>query len=179
MVVDGAVERERGAHGHFDGAFVEYRESAGEAEADGTDVRVRRIAEARRTAAEDFCAGEELDVNLEANDGLVFGDYFRRERRFLWGGFRHKGTKIIASARGSDRLPEGRKEALCQSETAKEEGGIEDVAGERVPEEGDTGDVTGDEAGGGVRKAAEKLPDGEIFVVKNPAATEKRSETDA
>src|SRR5204863_10105114 len=84
MLVDGAIEGERGAHGHFDSALVEDRKSAGEPEAHGADVGVRRIAEARGAATEDFCFREELDVDLEADDGLIF---------------RHKETRIIALPR--------------------------------------------------------------------------------
>ncbi len=58
MAVDGAIQRERGTHGHFDGALVEHGESSGQAEADGAYVGVRRIAEARRATAEDFRSGE-------------------------------------------------------------------------------------------------------------------------
>jgi hypothetical protein len=98
-LVHGAVERERGAHGHFDGALIENGKCAGEAEADGANVGVRRIAEARRAAAENLRFGEELNVDLEANDSLVFRQGFWRDEHGLWSGFRHKETNIIASAR--------------------------------------------------------------------------------
>src|SRR5213082_1098029 len=102
MVVDRAVQGERGAHGHLDGALVEHGQSAGEAEADGTDIGVGRIAEASGAAAEDFCAREELDVDFQADDRLVFREHVGGDGGGLWSGFRHKGTKIIASGARRD-----------------------------------------------------------------------------
>src|SRR5713101_6330662 len=54
------------------------------------------------------------------------------------------------------------EEPFGEGVAAEEERGIEGVAGEGVPEKRDAGDVAGEEAGGGVREAAEELPDGEI-----------------
>ena len=122
MVVDRAVQGERGAHGHLDGALVEHGQSAGEAEADGTDIGVRRIAEASGAAAEDFCAREELDVDLQADDGLVFGEHVGRDGGDLWSGFRHKGTKIIASGArrdGPSVIDRGATQVLHRRSTAK------------------------------------------------------------
>ncbi len=96
MIVDGAIQCKRGAHSHFDGTFVQNGESSGQAEAHRADVGVRRIAETRGAPTEDFCACEQLDVDFQADDGLVFRQNFRRERDRLWSGFRHKETKIIA-----------------------------------------------------------------------------------
>ena len=98
MLVDRAVQRERSAHGHLHGAFVEHWQSTGEAETDGTDVGVWRIAEARRAAAKDLRPGEELDVDFQTDDRLIFRQDFGGDGYCLWSGFRHKGTKIIASA---------------------------------------------------------------------------------
>src|SRR5437899_11182325 len=64
VLVNGAVDGERGAHGHFDRALVENRESAGQAEANRADVGIGRIAETRGTAAENFRFGGELDVDF-------------------------------------------------------------------------------------------------------------------
>src|SRR5207249_7534658 len=97
-----AVQGKGGAHGHFDGALVEHGKCAWEAEADRTDIGVGRIAEAGGAAAEDFCAREELHVDFEADDGLVFGEHVGRDGGGLWSGFRHKGTKIIASGARRD-----------------------------------------------------------------------------
>ena len=94
MVVNGAIQGERGAHGHFDGTLVEHGESAGEAEADGADVGVWGIAETRGTAAEDFCAREELDVDFQADDGLVFREHVGSDGGGLWSGFRHKRQRL-------------------------------------------------------------------------------------
>jgi hypothetical protein len=88
------MQRERRAHGHFDGALVEDGKSAGEAQADRADVRVWRIAEARGAAAENFGAGEELDVNFQADDGLILREHFGREQGFLWSGFRHRERRL-------------------------------------------------------------------------------------
>ena len=85
VFVDGAVEGERGAAGHFDDALVQDGKSAGQAEADGAGVGVGGVAEAGGAGAEDFCFGEELGVDFEADDGLVFGEDFGRKRRFCSG----------------------------------------------------------------------------------------------
>ena len=66
-----AAERERRAHRQLDRASVEHRQRAGQAEADRAHVRVRRRAERRRTPAEDLGGGQQLRVDLEADDGLV------------------------------------------------------------------------------------------------------------
>jgi hypothetical protein len=79
MIVDGAIQCKRGAHGHFDGTFVQDGESAGQAEAHRADVGVWRVAEAGRAPAEDFRPGEELDVDFEADDGFVFREHVGRD----------------------------------------------------------------------------------------------------
>src|SRR5207248_5955553 len=89
-LMDGAVQGERGAHSHFDGALVENGKSAGETEAHGANVGVRWIAETRGAAAEDFCFGEKLNVDFETDDGLVFREDFGRDGHGLWSGFEHK-----------------------------------------------------------------------------------------
>ncbi len=38
-------------------------------------------------------------MDLEADDGLIFRQDFRREGSGLWSGFRHKETRIIALPR--------------------------------------------------------------------------------
>src|SRR5437016_6479577 len=122
MVVYGAVQGERGTYGHFNGALVEHGQSTGEAEADRADVGVGRIAKAGGAAAEDFCAREELDVDLEADDGLVFGEHVGRDGGGLWSGFRHKGTKIIASGArrdGPSVIDRGATQVLHRRSTAK------------------------------------------------------------
>ncbi len=79
MIVDGAIQCKRGAHSHFDGALVEDGQSAWQAEADRADIGVWRVAEAGGTTAEDFRPGEELDVDFEADDRLVFGEHVGRD----------------------------------------------------------------------------------------------------
>jgi len=120
-----------------------------------------------------------LDVDFQADDRLVFREHFGREGRFLWSGFRHNGTKIIASAGGPDRFAKRGEEAFCKSEAAEEQGGIQGVAGQSVPEKGDAGDVAGEEASGGVWIAAEELPDGEIGDEEELDGAEERGKADA
>ena len=80
--VDGTVEGQGGAHAQFDSAFVEDRKSAGESETDGASVGIGRVAEARGATAKDFGMGEELRVDFQADDDLVFGEEFGREGGF-------------------------------------------------------------------------------------------------
>ena len=96
--MNGAIDRESGAHSHFDGAFVENGERAGEAEADRARVGVRRIAKPRGAAAENLGFGEELDVDFQADNWLVLGEQFGRHGGF-GGEFRHRERKSIASPR--------------------------------------------------------------------------------
>jgi len=77
--VDGAIQCKRGAHSHFDGTFVQDGESSGQAEAHRADVGVWRVAEAGGAPAEDFCACEQLDVDFEADNRLVFREHVGRD----------------------------------------------------------------------------------------------------
>ena len=99
MFVNGAVQGERGAHGHFHGALVQNRQRAGQAEADGTDIGIGRIAEMRGAAAEDFGVGQKLDVDFQADDGLVFGEEFGGHGGF-GGEFRHRSYGKKKYSRG-------------------------------------------------------------------------------
>lgn len=72
-----------------------------------------------------------------------------------------------------------RKHAFGEGVAAEQERGVEGVAGQGVPEEGNAGDVAGEEAGGGVRKTAEELPDGKIGDEEKLDGAEKRGEADA
>jgi len=83
MLVDGAVQCQRGAHGQFDGAFVQNRKGAGESKAYGTDIRIGRIAEVGRAAAENLGVRQKLDVDLQADDGLVFREQFGSDGRLF------------------------------------------------------------------------------------------------
>lgn len=69
---DGAVQIEGGFDGGFDSGGIGDRESAGQAEADGTDVGIGGIAETISAATEHFGGGVKLDVDFEAYDGLEF-----------------------------------------------------------------------------------------------------------
>ena len=65
-----AAERVPGAHAELDRPAVQHRQRPGHAEADGTDVGVRRRAEARAAAAEDFRLRQELRVDFQTDDRL-------------------------------------------------------------------------------------------------------------
>ena len=55
-----------------DGLGVDHRQRAGQAEADRAGVRVRRVAEATARSAQNiFVRVDELDVDLQPDDGLV------------------------------------------------------------------------------------------------------------
>jgi hypothetical protein len=54
VIADGAMQRQGSAHGHFDGAFVQDRQCSGQSEAYRANIGIRRIAEARRAAAENL-----------------------------------------------------------------------------------------------------------------------------
>jgi hypothetical protein len=68
-----AAEHESGEGGEAEGLIVHDGEGAGEAEADGADIRIRLGAVLDRAGAEHLGAGLELDVNLEADGGDVVG----------------------------------------------------------------------------------------------------------
>ncbi len=76
-----AIQGERGAHGHFHSALVQYGESSRQAEAHWADVGIRRVAKAGGAAAEDFRLGQELDVDFQTDDRLIFRLQFRRHSR--------------------------------------------------------------------------------------------------
>ena len=54
----------------LDGAAVQHRQRARQAEADRADLRVRRRAERVLQPQKIFVCGQELRVDLEADDGL-------------------------------------------------------------------------------------------------------------
>ena len=66
-----AAERESRPDGELDGAPVQDRQRARQAETHGTDMRVGGRAEARAAAAEELALCLQLRVNLETDDGLV------------------------------------------------------------------------------------------------------------
>src|SRR5690606_9877555 len=69
-LVHRAVQAERGARAQLHRAPVHDRQRAGQPETHRADVRVRRGAELGRVRAEQLGRGRELDVDLEADDGL-------------------------------------------------------------------------------------------------------------
>ena len=70
--VDSAADGGGGENGLLDGVSVQDGEGAGKAKADGAGVGIGIAAVLVFAAAEVFGGGQELDMNLEANDGLVF-----------------------------------------------------------------------------------------------------------
>ena len=74
-----AVDGQRGQRGELDGLLIQHRQRAGQSQADRADVGVGRRAEMIGATAEGLGRGEQLHVDLEADDGLVFGHDFRRK----------------------------------------------------------------------------------------------------
>ena len=64
----------------------------------GQVLALGAIAEARGAAAENFGVGEELGVDFQADDGLVFGQHFRRDPHRC-GIPRHKFAKLYHQPR--------------------------------------------------------------------------------
>ncbi len=79
--LDLQIERQRSAQGQLQGAFIEDGQGAGKAQADRASVRIRRIAEARGAAAEDFGGGFELHVDFKPDDRLIGRGDFGRDAR--------------------------------------------------------------------------------------------------
>ena len=71
--VDPAAERQRRSIGQLHGPAVQDRQRARQPEADGTQLGVGLGAEAGAAAAEDLGGGQELRVDLQADDGLERG----------------------------------------------------------------------------------------------------------
>jgi hypothetical protein len=72
LAVDGLGRED----GELDRLAVEHGQRSGQAEAGGADVGVGLAAVLVDAAAEGLGLGEELDVDLEADDGLVLGEDF-------------------------------------------------------------------------------------------------------
>lgn len=107
MLMHGAVQSQGGAHSHFDDPLVEDREGAGEAQADRAGISVGGVTEAGGAGAEDLGIGEQLDVNFQADNRLIFGQDFGRESGRIWREFRH--TRIgNYSTRFKDQMAMGR-----------------------------------------------------------------------
>src|SRR5580704_7853612 len=94
MLVHRAVQRQRGTGSHFDYPLVQHRQGAGKAETDGTSVGVGRVAEARGATAENFGVGQQLDVDFQADDRLVFREQVGRDAGRVWSRFRHGEQKL-------------------------------------------------------------------------------------
>ena len=75
VVVNGAIQGERGADAHFNGTLVEHGKRAGKAEANGADIGVGSIAETRRAAAENLGFGQQLGMDFR---NPITGSYLAR-----------------------------------------------------------------------------------------------------
>ncbi len=65
-----ATGRQPHADRQLDGLAIEHGQRAGIAETNRTDLRIRRSAERRRTAAENFRARLQTRMDFEADDGF-------------------------------------------------------------------------------------------------------------
>ena len=93
MLVNSAIQRQRGFDGELHGALVQDRQGAGQAETNRAGVGIGRIAELRRAGAEDLGFGKELDVDFQADDDFVFRHHFRRDSH-LCGILGHEFQKL-------------------------------------------------------------------------------------
>ena len=84
MLLDLQIERQRSAQRQLQGAAVEHRQRARQAEAHRASVGVRRIAEARGAAAKDLGRGLQLRVDFEPDHGLVSRGNLARDAASLW-----------------------------------------------------------------------------------------------
>src|SRR6185437_2720610 len=88
-LVDGATQRLRSERCELDRLPVQHGQRSGKSETDGADVRVRLAAVLVPAAAEGLRLRQQLNVDLESNDGLVFSDHLgcktgkSRHRRIL------------------------------------------------------------------------------------------------
>ena len=93
-----------GADGEVDRLAVQHRQRTRQTETHRAHVRVRRRAERRAAAAEDLRGGQELRVNLEADDGLECQAFGPAARTFGVDG-RFEGLEVVGEhAREFDRL---------------------------------------------------------------------------
>ncbi len=69
--VDAAVQRHGRQRGELHCLAVQHRQGSRQAQADGTDVGVGRIAEVGGAGAENLGRGQKLDVHLQPDDRLV------------------------------------------------------------------------------------------------------------
>src|SRR5262249_24528264 len=70
--LNGATERQPGTDRGVHGGAIEDRQRPGQADAHGADMSIGLAAERAAAAAEDFRRGQQLSVNLEADDRLKF-----------------------------------------------------------------------------------------------------------
>src|SRR4051812_8799055 len=68
---DSALRCQTHADGELDDSFIQHREHSGKTHADGAGVVVRRIAEARRAAAEDLRLRQKLRVDFQTDHGFI------------------------------------------------------------------------------------------------------------
>ena len=117
--VDRAAERERRPHGELHGAAVQDRQRAGQPEADGTGAVFGVGAEPRAAAAEDLGGGQQLRVDLEADDG--FERWHGSACSQLLGRFRRatgSGSALSAPLAVLGESPCAEHRALAESSTS-------------------------------------------------------------
>ena len=83
LIRDIAAQRQAELDGGLDGGLVHHGQRAGQAERDGGDVGVGRIAELVGCGVEHLGVGVQLDVHLEAEDGVVLFDGFFEAEDFF------------------------------------------------------------------------------------------------
>src|SRR5258708_14450690 len=89
MFMHGAMQREGSPGSHFDRALVEQRKRTWKAEAHRAGVGIGRVAETCRAATENLRLGQQLDMDFQPDDRLVFREQFRRDGGRIWSGFSH------------------------------------------------------------------------------------------
>jgi hypothetical protein len=70
--VDAALQSHRRQHREFDRLAVQYRQSTRQSQTHRANICVRRIAKPGRARAKDFRLGQQLYMDFQPNDRLIF-----------------------------------------------------------------------------------------------------------
>ncbi len=183
--VDGAAERPCGERRELDRLAVEHGQRAGQAQADRADVRVGLAAVLVLAAAEGFRLRQQLNVDLKANHGLVFGDHVRaqdRQQRAWFEFINAARTRVAEAASHSFSFVEavnarrvderGRQQSRPAESIARRAAGLSKTAMARVADGNG-----GSEAGGSHQKNLERPTAEDIYqqVALNAKTELKRS----